>query len=278
MHKTAGDIAAMKGSEKISAVTAYDYTMASLCDGAGVDVMLVGDSAGMVMLGYDSTVPVTMEQMCMFTGAVSRARESALVVADLPFMSYQTGAPDAVANSGRLVRAGGDAVKLEGGAEAAGAVESITRVGIPVMGHIGLQPQTAALAGGYRAQGRTAESARGLIDDARALEEAGAFSLVLEMVSDEAAGAVSRAVSIPTIGIGSGAYCDGQVLVAHDLLGMYDKMSPRFVKRYAALAGDVTDSVRAYVGDVKAGRFPEPQNCFPMDREELRKLDGARGG
>ncbi len=274
MHKTVRDIVRMKESgEKVSAVTAYDYTMAALCDRAGVDIMLVGDSAGMIMLGHDSTVPVTVEQMCLFTEAVGRARRNSLIVADLPFMSYQAGISDAIANSGRLVRAGGDAVKLEGGAEMAETVRAIVGVGIPVMGHIGLQPQTAMLADGYRVQGRTAESARKLLRDARALEEAGAFSITLEMVSHQAARAISDSVGVPTIGIGSGADCDGQVLVAHDLLGMYDKLSPRFVKRYNDLSEEITGSITSYVRDVKSGRFPGEENRFSMDEGESGRLD-----
>ncbi len=262
-----------ESGEKVSAITAYDYTMACLCDRAGVDIMLVGDSAGMVMLGYDSTIPVTVEQMCLFTGAVGRARRSSLIVADLPFMSYQAGISDAIANSGRLIRAGGDAVKLEGGSEMAATVRAIVEVGIPVMGHIGLQPQTAMLADGYRVRAKTAESAQELIQDARALEEAGAFGITLEMVSRQAAKAISDSLRIPTIGIGSGAGCDGQVLVAHDLLGMYEKISPKFVKKYSNLSEEITRSVGSYVGDIKSGRFPLEENWFSMDESESGRLD-----
>ena len=203
--------------------------MASLCDRAGIDILLVGDSAGMVMLGYENTISVSMEQMCLFTEAVSRARENALIVADLPFMSYQASITDAIENSGRLIKSGADAVKLEGGIPMAETINEIVQVGIPVMGHIGLQPQTTVLSQGYKVQGKTADSAMKLIDDAKAVEEAGVFSIALEMVTQEVAEIISETVSIPTIGIGSGKNCDGQVLVVQDLLGMYDKIKPKFV-------------------------------------------------
>lgn len=278
MHKTAGDIRRMKGAERIAAVTAYDYALASLCDrGGGIDVLLVGDSAAMVVLGQDGTAGATVGQMCMFTSAVARARKSALVVADMPFMSYQPGAQTAVRNAGRLVRAGADAVKVEGGRAASPIVRAIADAGVPVMGHIGLQPQTAALSGGYRGTGRTAEEAGGLADDARSLEEAGAFSIVLEMVAREAAGAVTGAVGVPTIGIGSGAGCDGQVLVLHDLLGIYDRISPRFAKRYADLAPAVSSAVASYAADVKGGAFPADEHSFGMDAGEAEGLAGAEG-
>lgn len=278
MPRSVRDITGMKGSEKITAVTSYDYTLAALCDRAGVDVLLVGDSAGMVMLGYKSTIPVTMGQMCMFTEAASNARRDSLLVADLPFMSYQASVEDAIANSGRLIKAGADAVKLEGGQSMAGTVRAIVDVGIPVMGHIGLQPQTTTLTEGYRVQGRTAESALGLVQDAKDLEEAGAFSIVLEMVSHEAAGMISETVGVPTIGIGSGAGCDGQVLVVQDLLGMYDKIRPKFAKRYMDLASDITRSLQDYAREVKSGAFPTEENWFSMDKEELARLRDRIGG
>lgn len=257
-RRTAGEIAGMKGRQKIAMVTACDYTMASLCERAGIDVMLVGDSAGMVMMGHRSTVPVTMDDMCLFTGSAARARREALVVADMPFMSYQADASQAVANAGRLVRAGADAVKLEGAMP--GTVAAITGVGIPVMGHLGVLPQTALLGEGYSVRGAGAEAARALERDARALEEAGAFAVVLEMVGREAAGGVTRAVKVPTIGIGSGPDCDGQVLVLQDMLGMYDRIRPKFVKRYAEIGSAVSEAVREYAGEVRSGRFPAPEN------------------
>lgn len=273
MHKSVKDILEKKKSgQKISVITAYDYTMASLCDKAGVDILLVGDSAGMVMLGYDSTIPVTMEQMVLFTEAVSRARQGALVVADMPFMSYQASASDAIANSGRLIKAGADAVKLEGGRSVAPTVSAIVETGIPVMGHIGFQPQTTTLAQGYKVQGKTSSAARTLIEDARALEQAGAFSIALEMVTSDVAKIISEQVSIPTIGIGSGKSCDGQVLVIHDILGMYDKLKPKFVKQYLSLSEQITKAVSDYKSDVESGRFPAEENWFPMDRAELDKL------
>lgn len=272
MHKTVRDIMARKKETKISVVTSYDYSFATLCDRAGIDVLLVGDSAGMVMLGYDSTVQVTMEQMCMFTEGVCRARRNALLVSDMPFMSYQTGTRDAIKNAGRLVRAGADAVKLEGGIGIAKTVKSITDVGIPVMGHIGLQPQTSVLSHGYRMQGDTAGSAAMLVEDARALEEAGAFCIVVEKTSQEAAGIITDAVGIPTIGIGSGAGCDGQVLVLQDMLGMYDRIMPKFVKRYMNLAHDVTVALKEYKDDVESGAFPAGDNCYRMEPDEAEKL------
>mgnify|MGYP001201876757 CR=1 FL=1 len=218
MHKSVQDIINMKKEQKkISVITSYDYTLASLCDKAGIDVLLVGDSAGMVMLGYENTIPVTMEQMCMFTEAVSRARNNSLLVADLPFMSYQASIEDAINNSGKLIKAGADAVKLEGGSIMAETISAIVDVGIPVMGHIGLQPQTTMLSQGYKVQGKTKDSAMKLINDAKELEEAGVFSIALEMVSHEVAEIISETVSVPTIGIGSGINCDGQIQVFHDV-------------------------------------------------------------
>ena len=278
MHKSVQDITNMKKeSKKISVVTSYDYTLASLCDRAGIDVLLVGDSAGMVMLGYENTIPVTMEHMYVFTEAVSNARKDSLVVADMPFMSYQTSAGDAVRNSGRLVKAGADAVKLEGGAPIAKTVRAIVDMGIPVMGHIGLQPQTTMLSQGYRVQGRTRDEATRLIHDAKILEESGAFSIVLEMITHEVAEIISETVSIPTIGIGSGAGCDGQVLVIQDLLGMYEKIKPKFARRYADLADDITRALTSYKNDIVAGMFPSEENWFSMDESELGKLRNRVG-
>ncbi len=273
MHKTPRDIIAKKAAgKKISVVTAYDYSLASLCDRAGVDVLLVGDSGGMVMLGYENTIPVTMTQMKIFTEAVSRARQNALVVGDLPFMSYQANVSDAIKNSGRLIKAGADAVKLEGGIEMADTIKAIVDTGIPVMGHIGLQPQTTMLSQGYRVQGKTKETALKLIESAKALEEAGVFSITLEMVSHEVAKIISKSISVPTIGIGSGKNCDGQVLVIHDMLGMYDKLKPKFVKRYLSLSKEITKAVESYRKDVESGRFPGKENWFCMDKSELDKL------
>ena len=273
MHKTVQDILNMKKEKKkVSVITSYDYTLASLCDKAGIDVLLVGDSAGMVMLGYENTIPVTMDQMCMFTEAVSRARESSLLVADLPFMSYQASIEDAINNSGKLIKAGADAVKLEGGSIMAETISAIVDVGIPVMGHIGFQPQTTTLSQGYKVQGKTKDTAMKLIEDAKELEDAGVFSIALEMVSHEVAEIISETVSIPTIGIGSGVNCDGQVLVVQDLLGMYDKIKPKFAKRYMNLSEDIVKSLEDYKKDVESGTFPAEENWFSMNDEELKKL------
>jgi len=273
LHKTVQDILNMKKEKrKISVITSYDYTLASLCDKAGIDVLLVGDSAGMVMLGYENTIPVTMDQMCMFTEAVSRARKNSLLVSDLPFMSYQASIEDAINNSGKLIKAGADTVKLEGGSIMAETISSIVDVGIPVMGHIGLQPQTTMLSQGYKVQGKTKDTAMKLIEDAKELEEAGVFSIALEMVSHEVAEIISETVSVPTIGIGSGVNCDGQVLVVQDLLGMYDKIKPKFAKRYMNLSEDIVKSLEDYKKDVESGVFPTEKNWFSMDDEELKKL------
>ena len=273
MHKSVKDIIEMKKSkEKISVLTSYDYTLASLCDKAGIDVLLVGDSAGMVMLGYENTIPVTMEQMCLFTEAVSRGRKNSLIVGDLPFMSYQASITDAIENSGRLIKAGADAVKLEGGEPMAETISEIVSVGIPVMGHIGLQPQTTMLSQGYKVQGKTKDSALQLIHDAKALEEAGVFSIALEMVTKEVAQIISESISIPTIGIGSGVNCDGQVLVVQDLLGMYEKIKPKFAKRYLELSDEIVKAVGSYKKEVESSQFPTEENSFSMDEVELKKL------
>ena len=272
LHKTIQDIVRMKNNKKISVITSYDYTIASLCDKAGIDVILVGDSAGMVMLGYDNTIPVTMEQMCIFTESVSRARKNSVVVADLPFMSYQSSFSNAIENSGRLIKAGADAVKLEGGLPMVETISSIVEIGIPVMGHIGLQPQTTVLSDGYKVQGKTKESALKLIEDAKALEQAGVFSIVLEMVTQDVARIISDTVKIPTIGIGSGSGCDGQVLVVQDMLGMYDKIKPKFVKRYLNLSEDIEKAVKNYKNDIESGLFPSSENSFSLEENELKKL------
>ncbi|MEM2141300.1 MAG: 3-methyl-2-oxobutanoate hydroxymethyltransferase [Nitrososphaera sp.] len=266
------DLASMKGSEKIAVLTAYDYSTSLICDRAGVDVLLVGDSAGMVVLGHPSTVPVEMSEMLMFCGAVSRGAKRAMIVGDMPFGSYQPSTSMAVENAIRFIKAGCDAVKLEGGAEIADKVSAIVEAGVPVMGHIGLKPQTSSLWEGYKLQGRTADAAVRLFHDAKALENAGVFSIVLEMVASEAAEMITKKVSVPTIGIGSGPGCDGQVLVLHDLLGIYEDIKPRFVKRYAELAKPILDAVASYAQEVKAGKFPGDQNTFHMDANEAAKM------
>ena len=271
MHKSIRDIVSAKNSgKKITALTSFDYTLARMCDAAGTDILLVGDSAGMVALGYDDTTRVTMEQMCLFTNATSRARKNALIVADMPFMSYQPGLQVALQNAGMLVAAGADAVKIEGGAHVVPIVEGLVKAGIPVMGHIGVQPQTATMDGGYTAQGMTKESALALIGDADALARAGIFALTLEMVAAQTASIITRRIPVPTIGIGSGPLCDGQVLVTQDMLGMYEKISPRFVKKY--LDGQISDALTKYGQDVRDGKFPNDENSYLMDASELKEL------
>ncbi len=273
MARTVKDIVDMKkNGKKISVLTSYDYALAVLCDKANVDILLVGDSAGMVVLGYENTLPVTMEQMEIFVGAVSRAKQNALVVGDLPFMSYQASITDAITNSGKLIKAGADAVKLEGGATMADTVSSIVETGIPVMGHIGFQPQTTALTQGYKVQGRTAVSAKRLIEDAKALEQAGVFGITLEMVTHEVSQIISETISVPTIGIGSGINCDGQVLVVHDILGLYEKLKPKFVKQYLSLSDEIVQAVSNYKKDVEASKFPAQENWFSMEKGEYDKL------
>ncbi|HEV8393003.1 MAG TPA: 3-methyl-2-oxobutanoate hydroxymethyltransferase [Vicinamibacterales bacterium] len=243
--------------EKIAVLTAYDATMARLLDGAGVDVLLVGDSVGVVVLGYEHTLTVTLDEMLHHTRAVARGATRALVVADMPFMTYQVSVEEAVRNAGLLLQAGAAAVKVEGGPAIAGAVRRMVEVGIPVMGHLGLQPQSVHQLGGYKRQAMQREEIETLVEDAHALERAGVFAIVLEAVGHDAARQVTAAVSVPTIGIGAGPDCDGQVLVSHDMLGLFDGHIPSFVKQYAHLAEEVARAARAYADDVRAGRFPE---------------------
>ncbi len=277
MPKSVRDILLMKNSKKITVITAYDYTTSQLCDKAGVDMLLVGDSAGMVMLGYDNTIPVTMDQMCLFTEAVARGRQNALVVADMPFMSYQSSKSQAIENAGRLIKVGADAVKLEGGTEIKDTIHSIVEIGIPVMGHIGFQPQTTTLQEGYKVQAKTKDSAIKLIESAKALEEAGVFSIALEMVTKEVSKMISSSIRIPTIGIGSGPDCDGQVLVVHDVLGLYEKIKPKFAKRYLELSSDIVKAVESYRNDVVSGKFPDTEHSFSMDKSELERLKKELG-
>lgn len=258
---------------KIKMVTAYDYPTALLVDQSPMDLILVGDSLGMVVLGYESTVPVTMDEMVHHTKAVTRAARNTFVVADLPFLSYQVTVEEAVRNSGRLMKeAGADAVKLEGGAVVAGTVRAVVSAGIPVMGHLGLTPQTATMLGGLKVQARDAEAAKMLILDARLLEEAGAFSIVLEAIPAQLAEMVSRNVSIPTVGIGAGPDCDGQVLVIHDMLGLFQRFTPKFVKRYAALGEQVAAALASYCQEVDGRQFPAPEHTFNMKPDELSRL------
>jgi 3-methyl-2-oxobutanoate hydroxymethyltransferase len=252
--------------EKIAMLTAYDYPTARAVDEAGIDVILVGDSVGMVVLGHPTTLPVTMDDMVHHCKAVARGVSRALLVGDLPFMSYQVSREDALRNAGRLVKEGGaEAVKLEGGQEVLGAVEAMVAAGIPVMGHLGLTPQSYHQMGGYRIQGRTAEAADRLLKDAGALERAGVFSVVLEGIPAEVARRVSESVSVPTIGIGAGPSCDGQVLVTHDMLGLQEDLSPKFVKRYVQGRQLFLEAMRQYRDEVRSGAFPGPEHSYGLE-------------
>jgi 3-methyl-2-oxobutanoate hydroxymethyltransferase len=257
----APDLAGMKQrGQKIAMLTAYDYTMACLLDRAGIDVLLVGDSLGMVVLGYDTTVPVTLDAMVHHTRAVSRGAQRALLVADLPFLTYQVSVADAVRNAGRLLQEGGAAaVKLEGGNAVLESVARLVEVGVPVMGHLGLLPQSVHQLGGFRPQARRQQEAEQLLADAHALEQAGAFAIVLESIPAEVSQAVTAELRIPTIGIGAGPYCDGQVLVSYDMLGMSSGPVPSFVARYADLGEQMMAAARAYAADVRGGRFAAKQ-------------------
>ncbi|MBI5559345.1 MAG: 3-methyl-2-oxobutanoate hydroxymethyltransferase [Deltaproteobacteria bacterium] len=264
---TIPDIINRKGGEKLTMLTAYDASFARLLDAADIDMLLVGDSLGNVLLGYESTVPVTMEEMLHHVRAVRRG-SSSFVVADMPFLSYQISIIDAVRNAGRFYKEGGcDAVKLEGGIEVCEAVRAIVRAGMAVMGHIGLTPQTAGNLGGFKVQGKDAASARKLLADARALAEAGVFAIVMECIPDALARVITEKVAVPTIGIGAGAGCDGQVLVTHDLLGMFEKFVPRFVKGYANLAPQIKQAVASFQEEVQSGTFPDAEHSFTMQLE-----------
>lgn len=275
---TVHDILLKKSSnEKLTVLTAYDYPMAFLCDNAGIDIILVGDSAGMVVLGYPTTIPVRMDEMLLFVGAVGRATKHSLITADMPFGSYQTSINIALDNAIKLIKAGSDAVKLEGGSEIFGTVKALVDSGIPVMGHVGLKPQTSVLWDGYRTQGSTMAAARKIISDAKSLEQAGAFSIVLEMVTDEVTEIVSESTAVPIIGIGSGTNCDGQVLVLHDILGLYRQIKPRFVKRYLDLSEQIHEALSNYINDVRSGVFPSKENIFHMSEDEYSKLKDILG-
>ena len=258
---------------KVTMLTAYDYSMAFIMDQAGVDTILVGDSLGMVVMGYNSTVPVTMDEMIHHCKAVRRGTEYAFLVGDMPFMSYQASVEEGVRNAGRFLKeAGCDAVKLEGGVEMAETVAAMVRVGIPVVGHIGLTPQTATSLGGFKVQGKDLESAQKQLDSARALDEAGACSLVLECVPDKLAKKITESVRMPTIGIGAGADCDGQVLVVNDLLGLFRKFTPKFVKKYADLFPSIDEAFKTYIQEVTTGTFPSAEHSFVMQEEDLEGL------
>lgn len=262
-RKTILDIGLMKQQqEKISVLTAYDYPFAQLMDAAGIDIILVGDSVGSVFSGYDNTLPVTLDEMLYHTRAVVRGSQHALIVTDMPFMSYQVDERDARLNAGRLIKEGGaQAVKLEGEHMAA-TIRAIVDIDIPVMGHIGLTPQSIHRMGGFKVQGRMEEQARKILADARAVEEAGAFAMVLEGIPSDLAKQVTDSVAVPTIGIGAGVDCDGQVLVIHDILGLCDKYSPRFVKRYADISATISRGIGDYIKEVKNAEFPTPEHSF----------------
>lgn len=254
-------------------MTAYDYPWARLVDGAGIDIVLVGDSLGMVVLGYADTVSVTMEEMIHHSKAAVRGVERALVITDMPFGSYNSSIPAAISNATRLLKEGrADAVKVEGGEEMAATVAALVRAGIPVQGHIGLTPQTATSLGGFKVQGKSALAARQLLDDARALEAAGCFSVVLEAIPAPLAEHITKEIGIPTIGIGAGPGCDGQVLVIHDLVGLYDRFTPKFVKQYATISESVTAALAQYKADVESRAFPTQAHSFTMETSEMEQL------
>lgn len=266
-------LAQKQNGDKITMLTAYDYSTAKIIDESGVNCILVGDSLGNVILGYDSTLPVTMEDMLHHTKAVVRGAKNAMVIADMPFMSYQTSVYDAVKNAGRLIQEGGAyAVKLEGGATVCDRIEAITKASIPVVAHIGLTPQSVNSFGGFKVQGKDEQGAKKLIEDAKKVEQAGAFMLVLECVPAKLAEIITNEISIPTIGIGAGKGCDGQVLVYQDMLGMFSDFVPKFVKRYADIGETMKKAFEEYIKDVKNGDFPEEKHCYKIDDEIIEKL------
>ncbi len=274
MKNTTTSIMQMKNSgHKISMLTAYDYTTARLLDEAGVNTILVGDSLGNVILGYEDTISVTVEDMIHHSAAVARGAKNALVVTDLPFMSYQTSVYDAVVNAGRLMKEGrAGAVKLEGGKEVCPQIKAIVSAGIPVVAHLGLTPQSINTFGGFKVQGKTEAAAKKLIEDAKAVEEAGAFLLVLECVPAKLAKLVTDSINIPTIGIGAGAGCDGQVLVIYDMLGMFSDFKPKFVKHFANAGDMIREAVKTYIAEIDDGTFPAEEHCYKIDDEVIDKL------
>ena len=274
MKNTTTSIMQMKNSgHKISMLTAYDYTTARVLDEAGVNTILVGDSLGNVILGYEDTISVTVEDMIHHSAAVARGAKNALVVTDLPFMSYQTSVYDAVVNAGRLMKEGrAGAVKLEGGKEVCPQIKAIVSAGIPVVAHLGLTPQSINTFGGFKVQGKTEAAAKKLIEDAKAVEEAGAFLLVLECVPAKLAKLVTESINIPTIGIGAGAGCDGQVLVIYDMLGMFSDFKPKFVKHFANAGDVIREAVKTYIAEIDDGTFPAEEHCYKIDDEVIDKL------
>lgn len=268
------DIIGTKGKRRLSMLTSYDFSIASLAEQAGIDMILVGDSLGMVMLGRKDTVSVTLDEMIIHASSVALAARRSMVVVDMPFMTYETGVEDALKNAARLCReSGARAVKIEGGRELLPQVKALVRSGIPVCGHIGLTPQRAAVLGGFKVQAKSAKSAYNLIQDALALEEAGCFSIVLEAVPAPIAQRITERLSIPTIGIGAGPHCDGQVLVYHDMLGLYGAFAPKFAKQYAQVGETIRNVFKQYAEEVADGSFPGPEHCFSIKDEELTELD-----
>ena len=272
---TVADFSKMKNhNQRIVMVTSYDYPTSIIADEVGVDSILVGDSYGMVVLGYDTTIPVTIEELLPVCQAVKRGASRSLLIGDMPFLSFQVSEEDAIRNAGRFIKEGRmEAVKIEGGREMAHVAKAVSKAGIPVLGHIGLTPQTATLHGGYRIQGKNADSGERLIEDAKSLEDAGVFGIVLEMITEEVAKVITKTVSVPTIGIGSGRYCDGQVLVLHDILGLYPRFVPKFAKRYVDLASTIKAAVADYASEVRGGAFPEERHVFKMDDTERVRMD-----
>src|SRR5438132_6056139 len=264
-------------ARRIVMVTSYDYPTAAIADVVGVDSVLVGDSYGMVVLGYENTIPVTVEELLPVCRAVRRGATRPLLIGDMPFTSFQISLEEAIRTAGRFVKEGGmEAVKVEGGSEASKVVESITRIGIPVLGHIGVTPQTATLQGGYRIQGRNAASADKLVEDAKSLEKAGAFGIVLEMITEEVARVITETVSVPTIGIGSGRFCDGQVLVLHDIIGLYPSFQQKFAKRYVDVAAMIKNALKNFAADARNGVSLEEHTFFKLKEDQRAKLDSKR--
>ena len=264
---------AKRNNEKITMLTAYDYSMAKLIDESGINGILVGDSLGMVCLGYEDTLSVTMEDIIHHTKAVARGAKNALIVADMPFMSYQTSVYDAVVNAGRLIKEGrAQCVKLEGGLEVCDKIEAIVKASIPVMAHIGLTPQSVNAFGGFKVQGKDEEAARRLIEEAKAVEKAGAFAVVLECVPEKLSRLITESISIPTIGIGAGVNCDGQILVYQDMLGLFSDFTPKFVKEYANLGDEMKKAFASYINDVKECSFPGEEHSFKISDEVIEKL------
>lgn len=274
MKKTVATFKEAKCSgKKLTMLTAYDYTTAKLLDEAGIDSILVGDSLGMVMLGYENTLQVTVEDVLHHLKAVARGTKEALIVADMPFLSYHVSVEDAIRNSGRMIQEGmAGAVKLEGGSDIIDKVRGIIKAQIPVMGHLGLTPQSVNMLGGFKVQGKTGDGVKKMMDDAKLLEDAGVFAIVLECIPEEAAAMITESVSIPTIGIGAGRTCDGQVLVIQDMLGMYDNIIPKFVKQYRQLGNEIKNGVAEYIRDVENGAFPEDRHSYKMNKEVLEAI------